>query len=154
MTLNLAPMVDVMMCLIIFFLLGSRLVAEQHHRIELPVALAAREIERDELGQRIVVNVRVARDDGADAEYVLHGWDGRSIREYVLDADGVVGYLRRRASQQSHGEQPLRCVIRADRNVPYGRVETVMRGCGLAGISRVVFSAQTSDDLTAGEARE
>src|SRR5690606_38234353 len=29
MTLNLAPMVDVMMCLIIFFLLGSRLVAER-----------------------------------------------------------------------------------------------------------------------------
>jgi biopolymer transport protein ExbD len=37
--LNLAPMVDVMMCLIIFFLLASKLVQAENYELELPWAV-------------------------------------------------------------------------------------------------------------------
>ena len=141
-TVNLAPMVDVMMCLIIFFLLGSRLVAEQYRRIDLARAESAQEIERDELGMRVVVNIRPAVTDPLAAEYVVHAWDGERIAEFVFDDDGVTRFLQQRAEQLRESVGDVRCVIRADRDVPYGRVETVLRACGLAHISNVYFSAQ------------
>ena len=149
MTLNLAPLVDVMMCLIIFFLLGSRLVAEQYRRIELPYAAAAEEVRRDELGQRVVINVRSPEQDQSPASYVIHGWDGQQIREFTLDAAGVAAYLQHEAQRLGRRARELRCVIRADREVPYGQVEAVLRGCAAARIAHVVFSASTDRDAGA-----
>ena len=79
MTLNLAPMVDVMMCLIIFFLLASKLVDAENHPLELAYAVAAQEVERSELGSRVTINVRPSRGGAPDqADYVVVDFDGSS----------------------------------------------------------------------------
>ncbi|MBN2447607.1 MAG: biopolymer transporter ExbD, partial [Phycisphaerae bacterium] len=57
MTLNLAPMVDVMMCLIIFFLLASQLVDSENFEMKLPWAAAAETVAQSELGRRVTINV-------------------------------------------------------------------------------------------------
>jgi biopolymer transport protein ExbD len=145
MTLNLAPMVDVMMCLIIFFLLASKLVDAQHRPLNLPYALAASEIGRDELGYRVVINVCPVADDALRAEYVVEGWDGRNITEFTLEPEEIARYLQARADRARARNTDLRCVIRADQDVAYGHVELVLRGCGLAKIAKVVFSARTGE---------
>lgn len=146
MTLNLAPMVDVMMCLIIFFLLASKLVDFQHRPLDLPYARAALEVERSELGARVVINVRPSVDGPVLAEYVVEGWDGRAITERTLQPDEIAPYLRGHADRARQRDSDLRCVIRADRDVAYGHVEVVLRGCGLAKIAKVVFSARAGQD--------
>jgi len=147
MTLNLAPMVDVMMCLIIFFLLASKLVDAQHRPLNLPYAQAALEVGRDELGpRRVVINVRPAADDPLRAEYVVEAWDGRDITERRLQPAEIAGYLQARASRAAQYDTDLRCVIRADEQVAYGHVEVVLRGCGLAKIAKVVFSARAGQE--------
>lgn len=142
MTLNLAPMVDVMMCLIIFFLLASKLVDAQHRPLNLPYARAALEVGRGELGRRVVINVRPSDDDPLRAEYIVEAWDGQNITERILQPDEIRGYLQARADQVPAADDGLRCVIRADQDVAYGHVEVVLRGCGLAKIGKVVFSAR------------
>ncbi len=146
MTLNLAPMVDVMMCLIIFFLLASKLVDAQHRPLNLPYAQAALEVKRSELGPRVVINVRPRADDPLRAEYVVEAWDGRTITERALAADEIAGYLQARAKRAAESDTDLRCVIRADEHVAYGHVEVVLRGCGLAKIAKVVFSARAGQE--------
>jgi len=146
MTLNLAPLVDVMMCLIIFFLLASRLVSAQHRPLQLAHARAAPEIERGALGSRAVVNVRPTA--AGPAEYVVYVWDGQRIVERSLTPTELAGHLQRRAATAAAGGEDLRCVVRADRDVTYGDVEAALRACGLARITRVVFS------VDAGEERE
>lgn len=140
MTLNLAPMVDVMMCLIIFFLLAAKMVAAEHYPVDLPWAVAAKEVEQSDLGARVTITVR--RADGGDerAEYVVADWDGQAVVERVLWPDEIAGLLQARAARAAAGNQKLRCVIRADRLVMYKHVEVVLRGCGLAKIADVVFS--------------
>jgi biopolymer transport protein ExbD len=145
MTLNLAPMVDVMMCLIIFFLLASKLVDAQHRPLNLPYAKAALEVGRGELGTRVVINVRPAPGDPLRADYIVEGWDGRNITERRLDPTEIERYLRTRAERARKAGDDLRCVIRADENVAYGHVEVVLRGCGLAKIAKVVFSARAGE---------
>jgi biopolymer transport protein ExbD len=145
MTLNLAPMVDVMMCLIIFFLLASKIVTAQHRPLELPYARAAYEIERSDLGPRVVINVMPDDVDPNRAVYLVQGWDGRHITERSLPPSEVDQYLINASSVQP-ADQPLRCVIRADRDVHYEQVELVLRACGLAKIAHVTFSARTGEE--------
>jgi biopolymer transport protein ExbD len=146
MTLNLAPMVDVMMCLIIFFLLASKLVDAQHRPLNLPYARAALEVGRGELGPRVVINVRPSDDDPLRAEYIVEAWDGQNITERILQPDEITEYLQARADRAAALNTDLRCVIRADQNVAYGHVEVVLRGCGLAKIAKVVFSARAGQE--------
>ncbi len=140
MTLNLAPMVDVMMCLIIFFLLAAKMVAAEHYPVDLPWAVAAKEVEQSDLGARVTITVR--RADGGDerAEYVVADWDGQAVVERVLWPAEIAGLLQARAARAAANNQKLRCVVRADRLVMYKHVEVVLRGCGLAKIADVVFS--------------
>ena len=141
MSLNLAPMVDVMMCLIIFFLLASKLVQFEHHPVDLPWAVAAKEVASQDLGQRVTINVRPAAD-GRDqtAEYVVADWDGKRFIERLLQPEEINSLLRTRSAKATAVDQELRCVIRADQRVQYQHVETVLRACGLAQVSNVVFS--------------
>lgn len=145
MTLNLAPMVDVMMCLIIFFLLGSSLVKEETRPVQLPYAQAAANLDRSTLGARVVVNVRPSAS-GSGAEYVVAGWDGRQIVEHTYTAEQLDAYLRAKGAAAADDRVELRCVVRADREVSFRDVEAVLRGCGSAKIARVVFSANAGTD--------
>lgn len=144
-TLNLAPMVDVMMCLIIFFLLASKLVRAQQGPLKLPWAEAAREVEPGELGERVVITVRAVPNAPNRCEFVVQTWDGQRVSERVLLEDQISTYLQSRAKQSGDPAQ-LRCVIRADREVAYGDVEVVLRGCGLAKIAKITFSAHPGED--------
>jgi biopolymer transport protein ExbD len=140
MTLNLAPMVDVMMCLIIFFLLGSTLVDQANRPLNLPYAASAGRSRGEEIGNRIVVNVRKRGDDSNQFEYVVVAWEG-AVKERTLTAPEVIEYLKIRAERAGDLLDDVRCVVRADRDVDYSAVEQVLRGCGLARIRRVIYSA-------------
>ena len=145
MTLNLAPMVDVMMVLIIFFLLGTSLITEETRPVNLPHALAASMADMGAIGPRVVVNVRKPEVEGEPAEYVVAGWDGRQVIEQTLTSRELETHLRHRAATAERADE-VRCVIRADRDVEYRDVEVVLRACGLAKIARVSFSTNTGPD--------
>jgi biopolymer transport protein ExbD len=143
MDLNLAPMVDVMMCLIIFFLLASKLVTAERFAVDLPWAAAAREVADPDLGRRVAISVRPGAGGDATAEYVIADWDGRQIVERVLAPEDLAPLLRGRAERvrAENPELALRCLIRADENVQYQHVEQVLRAAGLARLRHIVFAA-------------
>jgi biopolymer transport protein ExbD len=141
MVLNLAPMVDVMMCLIIFFLLGSQMVDAERRPVELPFAEQAKPPTAAEASRRVVVTVRRPVQPDAPAEYVVNGWDGQNIVERVLGPADVDGYLQRAVELANARPDEMRCVIRADRETSYRDVEVVLRGCGKSKIAHVVFGA-------------
>ncbi len=140
MTLNLAPMVDVMMCLIIFFLLASKMVSAQY-RIEPPWAVAAKEVEGSNLGNRVTITVGRSPQNENEPAYVVTDWDGKQIVDRILQPDELDGLIRTRAARATAEGQQLRCVIRADQLVKYQHVEAVLRACGLAKVKDVVFTA-------------
>lgn len=145
MTLNLAPMVDVMMCLIIFFLLASRLVGAQSRDVRLAHADAAHEMDRAGIASRIVISV-APTDDPLRADYLVNVWDGQAVSERSLDVDALPEFFRARAEQSRARSDEPRCVIRADRDVAYGHVEAVLRACGAAKIAHVSFGANRDEE--------
>lgn len=129
-SLNLAPMVDVMMCLLIFFMLATRMVQQEHSRIDLPQAQAAREVERQSLGNRVVVNVR--RGDGGSpdsVEYLLRD-QAKPLREVIA-----------KLAEEHRADPEVNCVIRADRDIPFEHVETILGECAGLGVRNITLAA-------------
>jgi biopolymer transport protein ExbD len=124
-TLNLAPMVDVMMCLLIFFMLATKMVEREHTLIDLPTATAAREPERTEAG-RFVVNIR---REGGRPVYML--------RDETQPLDALLAQL----SSAARLDPRMTCLIRADKAAAYADVEAVLAGCSRVGVRSVQFGA-------------
>lgn len=151
--LNLAPMVDVMMCLIIFFLLASKLVQAENYDLELPWAVAAEEVEQTELGNRITVNV-VRDGESLDdpAQYIMVEWDAQTqeIVQTPRSIEVIEQMMKSRMAQALAEDVELRCVIRADEDCTYADVEALLRAAGAAKIQQIVFAANKGETPVAG----
>lgn len=129
-TLNLAPMVDVMMCLLIFFMLATKMVEQEHARIDLPVAKSAKDAERQTPAGRFVVNIRRAAAGARDDIVYM-------LREEALPLDDLLARL----SAATRLDPRVTCLIRADRSVAYRDVEVVLAGCVKAGVANITLGA-------------
>jgi len=125
--LNLAPMVDVMMCLIIFFMLTAKLVQREHaERVDLPMSVTGQPAIKRAGLSRVVVNVVPDRSGGAS---------------YVLDEQAVgLGEVASRLEREAARDASVTCYIRADRGVEYRYVEPILVECGRAKIGKVTFA--------------
>jgi biopolymer transport protein ExbD len=126
-TLNLAPMVDVMMCLLIFFMLATKMVEQEHAQINLPVAPQAKEAERDQASGRMVVNIRRSAD----------GKPVYMLREENLPLDVLIS----RMTDAVKFDPRLTYIVRADRSIPYRDVAVLLSGCTSAGIHDIKLGA-------------
>jgi len=129
--INLAPMVDVMMCMLIFFMLATKMVERENSTIDLPLALAAKEIDKSSLGNRFVVNVRKA---GAGVEFVLDEMATPEEQVRLRLQTAIV-----KSKEENLGE--INFVIRGQRDVAYRDVERLLKMCRDAKIRNVTFSA-------------
>jgi biopolymer transport protein ExbD len=136
--LNLAPMVDVMMCLLIFFMLATKMVEREHTAVDLPSAARAREPDPTEMGRRVVINVLSGGAENEDAVY------------RVGDHSVSLADLEKRLAAERARNPEVRCLIRADKELPYSTIESVMLICARAGVSRLLFGAV--QDVGGGDA--
>ncbi len=129
--LNLAPMVDVTMCLLVFFILATRLVErETSAKIDLPVARSALEVDKQDLGSRFVINIQDGEMSGVDGPVYI-------VDEKQLSLDEVMARL----AKQKSLIPDINCVIRGDKHLPYKYVQKVMANCAGLGVTKVTFSA-------------
>ncbi|RMG36252.1 MAG: biopolymer transporter ExbD [Planctomycetota bacterium] len=120
---NITPLIDVVFLLIIFFLAASHLARnEASEPVELPEASQAAS-ERN-LPHRLVITVR------ADGTLIV---SGRPLAAGQLDRVLLEG-------RATAGDRPFEVRIRADRRVPYERVEPILIACARHGIRRVGFA--------------
>ncbi len=133
--INLAPMVDVMMCLLIFFMLATKMVEREHSRIDLPAARSAPRSISGARSERFVVNVLAAPRPSAGATTYI-------VQEQTLTPQQVAEQLGLRRAV----DPELRCIIRADRTVPYRDVEAILIACAEADMRDVAFSTIEHDE--------
>jgi biopolymer transport protein ExbD len=121
-SVNMTPMIDVVFLLIIFFLVSSHL-AKQENQVELALPTAASALDDPATRETLTVNVL------PDGQWQIAGVN--------LDQRSISAKLRQRVMQTG---EPLRLRIRTDRQVPYSRIEPLLREAAEAGIGDIVFS--------------
>ena len=151
--INVTPLIDVVMCLIIFFLIVGKLAANEKARVQLPGSSIGQVAERQD-----AVVVSVARDTTNPARPVaLISIDG----ELVKDGEELVRRLQTRLEIQARlaaritreEPQPIsrgKVTVRADKDLPYEAVEPVLTACAKLGINRVDYATARTDLSPAG----
>jgi biopolymer transport protein ExbD len=124
--LQLAPVIDLVLFLIWFYLLVGQLVVSQKDAdVELPQMNSA--VAGQELPAEIVINLR------EDGRVVVSGQD---VRGAALEQ------LLARELDKAHKEGgDLRVVVRADRRQSFAGLDEVLKACRRSGMKQIVFRA-------------
>lgn len=122
-TINVTPLVDVMLVLVVIFILAAPMLAATL-RVQLPKA------------QTVVQQTAVSKSDALMVEVSPAGeiW----IQGVVADDAAVQQQLEELGRRNPQAEVQLR----ADTSVPYGRVVQVMGWAHAAGLTRIGFVAE------------
>ncbi len=129
--LNLAPLVDVMMCLIIFFMLTGRLAQRERVRVDLPQSSAAKHEAAKSPERRVIVNVAGAA----------------GVPEYRVGEQSLsIADLGERLNREAARDPAVSCYIRADRQLEYRHVEPILLLCSRARIGHVTFATAGGRD--------
>ena len=113
--INVTPMVDVMLVLLIIFMVTAPLI-QQGVKVNLPETRAA-PVEASD--KKLVISIDVQR------------------RVYLGDAEVPVGELEKRLATNAKAQADKELYLHADRDVPYGVVVDVMAAAQRAGITNV-----------------
>jgi biopolymer transport protein ExbD len=127
---NVTPLIDVIMCLIIFFLLCGQFAKEEAKRVTLPVAQLGQEIDKQ---GRLTINL-VARSEPGLAPEIYAG-----ARPVSIDLLGT--FLREEGTRNPD----LKVMIRADQGLTYNYISPVLVACAQANIKSVNFSTRKPD---------
>ncbi len=130
---QIAPMIDILLVLLVFFMsISTSEILQVSEGVILPVAKDA--AKRTKPSGEVLVNV---------LWNPINNIGSIEISEQVFDrADQIGGLLT--SAVKAHPE--TRILIRADRNVRYDYLRSVMVVAGAAGVGKVTFSVVDKDD--------
>ena len=116
--INVTPLVDVMLVLLIIFMVTARIIHSQGMPMDLPKAASGENVQT-------VFSVEL-------------GADGKT----VVDSEQVAGdeAITKLAGTARSKNQDLRAVIRADKKVEHGRVIHVLDLLKRAGVAKIAFA--------------
>ena len=132
---QIAPMIDVLLVLLIFFM---SITSSQVLKVEkLPLPVAPNALKRDMMRNEAIVNVKwdAAKEK---ATYVLEGKNYNDLKQV---ADQLKVLKKQSASMPVTGPNPeYRVVIRGDREANALTINQVLNAAGEAGIADVSFA--------------
>lgn len=128
--LNLAPLVDVMMCLLVFFMLATKMLAQTVSPVTLPVSTVAQPGD-DLSSRRIIVEVLTAAD----------GTAAYRVNEQATPEAELLVRLERETSANAGAT----CYVRADGQVAYRHLSPIVSACAKLGLQRLTFATMPQE---------
>jgi biopolymer transport protein ExbD len=138
---QIAPMIDILLVLLVFFMsISSTEVLQSNRSISLPVAADGKPASKNSPGQ-VIINIAWVPINNIGSIEI-------SDRKYA-SADQIIPQI-----QQAIQANPLaRVLIRADRAVKWQFMKTVMKAVAQAGVANVTFSVVNKDSVSAPPAQ-
>lgn len=129
---QIAPMIDILLVLLVFFMsISSTEVLQQNQNVDLPVAKEAKEA-KDVRGGQVIVNVLYTP---------INNLTSIEVDERVLTAPELVPLLKAKVTANPQ----VRVLLRADKQVRYEFLRTLLESIGQSGVGDVTFSVVDKD---------
>jgi biopolymer transport protein ExbD len=159
---NVVPMIDVIMCLIIFYMLLARIGVDTGEDESIKIPFAALGMEMKSMDNTLLVNVNEVMDPGgnptgqAEVSAMIKSTDGRSKEKLVLD-DGSGGrklsdvLTRLRVGDDGRegtaDDSPdMKLIIRGDKKMTFGVLQRVLLNAAQAKIKSINFQTSASEN--------
>jgi biopolymer transport protein ExbD len=125
------PLIDVVMCLIIFYLLVGRLAMDRQAGVKLPRSAVGAEVPH---ANSLIINVLKGEGDAAAGVMI----DGRTVDAAVL---------RERLMLHAGAKPDAAALvqIRADRRLAYSSVSPILAACREAGLKSVLLTTHREE---------
>jgi biopolymer transport protein ExbD len=138
---NVTPLIDVVMCLIIFFLLAGKLAKDQNNQ-QIVIPKANHSLEMADQEGRLPINVVPAKQDtqpgaidmGKNPNLMPEIW----VRGQLMPIGDLAAYLRKEKKETPNAK----IVLRADQDIAYEWIAPVLVACAQADIKSVNFSTR------------
>jgi biopolymer transport protein ExbD len=131
---QIAPMIDILLVLLVFFMsISTSEILQVSEGVVLPVAADAKERDKTKKGE-VIVNILWNTINNAGSLEV-------GDRPYS-EASQIVGFL----ASAVKANPETRILIRADRNVRYEYMRSVMQVAGQTGVGKVTFSVVDKEE--------
>ncbi len=137
--INVTPLIDVVMCLIIFFLIVGKLAQDRLAVLKLPTTIAG---SADPAPATVIINIA---QGGKPAGPPPPGapWNGTgAIVTVDQQAYATEAALEALLAAEAAIKPGLVVHIRADRDLPFNGVDPVLKACQSAGIRSVKLAAE------------
>ena len=124
--LNMAPMIDMVFLLLIFFMVASQLASLERVPVKLPVADESK--VPDEVLDRQMITVRPADASGEKVEIFMN------MKSIDLET------FTTQIGDMYAANENLKVYLRVDKEVKYKHVKEIMNACASVGIVNVIFA--------------
>lgn len=131
--INATPLIDVVMCLIVFFLLVGKLSMDQQSGLRLPEAISG---DTARVGDKLVIVIFSEGTPGAN------GWPAKVL----VEEKPISSFENMKMLVQSRmtGNPDMPIELRGDRRLAYAQVEPVLKACGAAGALNIRLAVEQS----------
>ena len=149
---NVTPLIDVVMCLIIFFILVAKIGVSTgiDSKIDAPVTYLG--VNLTDLGNALALNLYPKA--GTDEPQILVDLKGERQKELkVQDNKGgkVVHPLREvLADLKKERGDKFKVIVNADKTMRYASLQLVLQACAEAGVTGVNFATKSEKKVVAG----
>lgn len=123
--INMAPMIDMVFLLLIFFMVASQLATMERVPVELPVADKSK--VPDEARDRQLITIRPAAESAGPAEIFMN-LQSISLETFTAKIGDLYA-----------ANENLKVYLRADKRVKYKHIKEIMNACASVGIVDVIF---------------
>ncbi len=131
--INVTPLIDVVMCLIVFYLIVAKLASDRQLPVDLP---GARSGANQEAAAPIIISIGPAAGGALNVE--VGGEAVKLTDKNQAEQDSVL----REAIRVAMRIRPDAAVhLRADRSLAYGRVKPIVEACRAEGVSTLLLVA-------------
>jgi biopolymer transport protein ExbD len=142
---NVTPLIDVVMCLIIFFILVAKIGVSTglDKKIDAPSTYLG--VNITDLGNALALNLY--KKEGVNEPQILVDLKGERQKELKLQDNlgGKVVHPLREVLQDLKKErgEKFKVIINADKQMRYAQLQLVLQACAEAGVSSVNFATKT-----------
>lgn len=142
---NVTPLIDVVMCLIIFFMLVAKIGVNTgaDKKITIPATILGQEIK--DMGNTFTLNVQAGPLD----QPLVTGLVKDELRELrIIDPTTGVRQLMAELTNIRKYKPDLKVIIRADENMDYRFLEPVLLACAEAKVKEVSYNTEAKGVVT------
>ena len=135
---NVTPLIDIVMCLIIFYMLAAKIGVETgaDKRIDLPVSMQGINIK--DLGNTVTLNVSAAGEQPMVTAYIAQTGTTEELKLLDGTKKPLEAFLKLARGQNDN----FKVIIRGDQNLDYRYLEPVLIVCANVKVKDVNFATR------------
>lgn len=142
---NVTPLIDIVMCMIIFFMLVAKIgVSTGAEEMEIPETVLGAKI--DDMGNTITLNVRAGAGEDPFVTALVDG-EQRELKLVDNRRGELYSPLVETLKAQRGNNDKFKVIIRGEKNMAYQYLEPVLSACSQANITNVNFNTKVVERI-------